>query len=448
MLLHGEGKHFVNKKGEVVRLQGVVACCFGTATSNPTKEFGWPLNNEKLVRLVKQYGGNYAHMRLGPHTRENEGAGYSGYAEPATGLYDLEAWDESFWDRAAAAIQAALDARVYQEVDLVDGWVRKNPAVDPWSEFNNLQGEHLSGGCLGMQQPFLTTTQERWIRKAVAETGWAPNVIYQISNESGACKVNDEWERHAYAVVRDEEQKQGYERHMIGTNSEHDSLEGTMDYMTFHKNVAEHTRTVPVMVNEYVADSLDVAAFRREVAASARWGTSFHLWRGEADEETFAGMLAEMQASIEGRGLIVPAECPPLTRWRVKVFQTLDAGFQETPGPVRDGYVKMDSTPWYTAIAASGPCNAEHDNCGGRRCEPRNGPEWSQIAGPPGTWHFENEGYSLRIGGNPRRGGIPLAPGEYTFQVCPPVGVTDGEEPPVPLEVGGSACSKVTFVVA
>ena len=127
-----------------------------------------------------------------------------------------------------------------------------------------------------------------------------------------------------------------------------------------------------------------------------------------------------------------PATCPLLTRWSSGIHNIPDVHAQPVSTPYVGGAVLVDSTPLFGGQA----CNNEHDNCGGRQCEPPDGGEWWLLEGDSPS-QVRGEGYQFRIGA--------LKLGHHRWRVCPKTGTKDALG--VPLEVRDNSCTEGTFDV-
>lgn len=124
--------------------------------------------------------------------------------------------------------------------------------------------------------------------------------------------------------------------------------------------------------------------------------------------------------------------CPPLTSWSSTIHNITDANNQRVDKPYAGGHVVIDSTPLFNGR----PCNAEHDNCGGRTCEDPRGGVWWLLEGDSPT-EERGGGYQFRIG--------PLREGYHRWKVCPRSDAQDAEGQPV--LVGWGACTQGDFTV-
>ena len=127
-----------------------------------------------------------------------------------------------------------------------------------------------------------------------------------------------------------------------------------------------------------------------------------------------------------------PGTCPTLTSWYSTIHNITDALQQPAKAPVAGGHVVVDSTPLFGGRS----CNAEHNFCGGRKCEDPRGGDWTLVVGSSRS-EVRGDGYQFRIG--------PLQPGLHRWRVCPHFDAMDHEGQRV--NVGESPCSEGEFEV-
>lgn len=258
LLLKAAGKMFTDAAGDRVEIAGYSSCC---TSEDPEPSPDWSLWAKPYQDfLLPKYGSAgrrvLVHMRLGPWTpnewfpeaiREVGGP----YLVQPDGRVDLAQWNPKYWARVEQIHEFMRQAGVNAEDDLVDGWACKKrkgfweaegmPRYHPWLAENNIQGidayslcgkrEIVSGSADPVQQ-----VHERWIRKAVEVTGRYDNVIYQDGNEiSLVDSYSPAWTASIGNLIRDEEAKRGYVRHLYGTNAAASSAQlEQVDYATIH----------------------------------------------------------------------------------------------------------------------------------------------------------------------------------------------------------------------
>ncbi len=305
MALRVDGRRFVDRDGEEVRLLGAIVCC-AEAGSN-----GWPLVSLEALDLFAARKLNYTHCRLGPFTQAGEtDASNVGYVTVPDGRVDLEQFYPPFWGRARTIAQHARNRRIWVEFDLVDRWIRQHgasdlPEVDPWRARNNIQG--IEAGSLSIFESAPRPLHERWIRKAVAELGEFDNVLFQVGNE-GFKSFSEAWEVGVYDIVKDELRARGFSDRLVATNTHDPGLEARLDYIERHDEVAQPPGQKPILVNEYA--SLPSDEILRQVRRARELGTAFMYWRGEHERPEWEQTLAGLQAIVEG-GTTTRTTSPP-----------------------------------------------------------------------------------------------------------------------------------------
>ena len=158
--------------------------------------------------------------------------------------FNLEAFDQAYFDRLRERVIAAGDNGIYVAVMFFDGWaLHLSPAPDnveghPFHAANNVNGIGITS-ILDYQvlplDPRVQDIQEAYIRKVVDTLHDLPNVLWEVANElsgeagrwtrvrrdaagsvtrlSGAIH---RWQYWVIDVVKQHEQEQGYDKHPIG----------------------------------------------------------------------------------------------------------------------------------------------------------------------------------------------------------------------------------------
>ncbi|SHN75324.1 hypothetical protein [Cryptosporangium aurantiacum] len=197
-------------------------------------------------------GGNY-HLNMEPQPWARTGPGTAKDGKPR---FDLERFDESFFDRLRDRVIRAGEAGIYVGVMLFDGWaLHLSPAPDhveghPFHAGNNVNGTSVTSiDDLQVQplDPTVRDLQAAYVRKVVDTVHDLPNVLWEVANESaggGAASEefakalgmdeppvwgdSTEWQYWVIDVVKQHEAACGYPVHPIG--------------MTMQFPVAEQTR--------------------------------------------------------------------------------------------------------------------------------------------------------------------------------------------------------------
>lgn len=142
--------------------------------------------------------------------------------------FDLEKFDEGYFKRMRQRVIEAGERGFYVSIMLFDGWsVDEKNAVygNPWpghylNRENNANGvdgdpENVGDGRATHQLlvPAVTRVQERYVGKVIDTVGDLPNVLYEISNESGGYSY--EWQYHMIRYIHQVEARRPM-RHPVG----------------------------------------------------------------------------------------------------------------------------------------------------------------------------------------------------------------------------------------
>jgi hypothetical protein len=161
------------------------------------------------------------------------------YARTGAGLaldgqprFDLDRFEERYFERLRARVAAARDRGVYVMVMLFQGWstdrrgMRGNPwPGHPYNGRNNANG--LDGDADGDGQgrethtlavSAVTRRQEAYIRKVVDTLNDLDNVLYEVSNESH--RDSTAWQYHVMDVIRAAEAEKP-QRHPVVMTIQH-----------------------------------------------------------------------------------------------------------------------------------------------------------------------------------------------------------------------------------
>jgi hypothetical protein len=241
-----------------VELRGTVICCYdGIDGEEPyTVPHGWPLIDSSALREIAYAGGNYTHVRaLG--------------SDPG---------------RLPAILAEAQTLGIYVEVDVLDGWQFRR-RVTPWA----------TQGCEVMAAA-PRSMHRAWVLELVKAAGGYPNVLWQIGNENNLCDVSREWELGVRDAIRDAETLNGYQRHLIGSNSGRADVEREVDYVTVHGEDAALSGPTPRLVNETKDSRTSPEAYERALRDACAQGTYFALWRGLMKNAEWERALEIMRA--------------------------------------------------------------------------------------------------------------------------------------------------------
>ena len=167
-----------------------------------------------------------------------------GVAKDGKSKFDLDRFDEAFFDRLRDRVVAAGQQGIYVAVMFFDGWaLHLSPAPDhveghPFHATNNINGVGI-GSIVDYQvlplDPRIQQVQEAYIRKVVDTLHDLPNLLWEVANESsgggkfdpafaealglaGTLEWGDStaWQYWVIDRVRQHEEEMGYDRHPIG----------------------------------------------------------------------------------------------------------------------------------------------------------------------------------------------------------------------------------------
>jgi hypothetical protein len=185
-------------------------------------------------------GGGY-HLCMAPQPWQRTGPGVAKDGKPR---FNLEVFDQAYFDRLRERIAAAGNEGIYVDVMLFDGWaIHLSPAPDnveghPFFSANNINGIGITS-ILDYQvlplEPRVQRLQEAYIQKVIDTVQDLPNVLYEVANESSgsgdvgpkfaeALGLNDipnwgdstAWQYWVIDTVKQYEQRMGYDKHPIG----------------------------------------------------------------------------------------------------------------------------------------------------------------------------------------------------------------------------------------
>ena len=145
--------------------------------------------------------------------------------------FDFTSFNESYFTRLRNRVEAAADRDIYISVMLFEGW-GLHASQEPWcrdghpfckhNNINNIDGDPDDTGRLldthTLKHPSITAIQETYVKKVIDTVNDLDNILYEISNETGAYSV--EWQYHFMDFIRDYE-TQKPKQHPIGMTFPH-----------------------------------------------------------------------------------------------------------------------------------------------------------------------------------------------------------------------------------
>lgn len=151
-----------------------------------------------------------------PYARTGPGLALDGKPK-----FDLEAWDDAYFDRLRTRVRKAGERGIYVSVMLFQGWSSAKSWMGgtpwrghPYHPDNNIQG--FDGNRSGDTGPALDDPQVRdrqaaYIRKVIDTVNDLDNVLYEVTNEGGY----RDWDLFVVGTVHDHE-KTKPARHPVG----------------------------------------------------------------------------------------------------------------------------------------------------------------------------------------------------------------------------------------
>lgn len=150
-----------------------------------------------------------------PWARSDED-GYAG----GGAKFDLETWDDAYFDRLRDFLALASDHGVVVEyVFFCPFYGEEQWALSPMNTTNNIQGvgDVHRETVYDLSHPDLQAVQEALVRKVVRELAGFDNLYYEICNEPYFGGVTLEWQHRIADVIAEEEERIGV-RHLIAQN--------------------------------------------------------------------------------------------------------------------------------------------------------------------------------------------------------------------------------------
>jgi hypothetical protein len=191
-------------------------------------------------QFKSQAAGGDFHLCMTPQPWPRTGPGAARDGKPR---FDLDRFDEAFFERLRDRVVAAGRRGIYVGVMLFDGWaLHLSPAPDhveghPFHAANNVNGVGI-GSILDYQvlplDPRVQALQEAYIRKVVDTLHDLPNLLWEVANESSGGGEADPafaealglpmaewgdstaWQYWVIDTVKRHEQEMGYEPHPMG----------------------------------------------------------------------------------------------------------------------------------------------------------------------------------------------------------------------------------------
>ena len=129
--------------------------------------------------------------------------------------FDLDRFNQAYFDRMRAFVTAARDKGIYASVMLFNGFSiegKGNVGGDAWQgHYFNPQEQHQrnrrrrTAKVHTLADPAVTALQEAYVRKIIDTVNDLDNVLYEIANEDTGGPANTEWQYHMIRFIKDYE---------------------------------------------------------------------------------------------------------------------------------------------------------------------------------------------------------------------------------------------------
>jgi len=229
-------RYFADDSGRIIYLTG-------SHTWSNFKDMGKtdppnPFDYDSYLNFLQQYNHNFIRMwtwELSKYTYD----GTFSYAQPfpwqrtgpGTALdgklrFDLNLFNQGYFDRLRARVESAGKKGIYVSIMLFEGH-GLHASLAPWcwdghpfninNNINGINGDPNKDGrgieTHTLQIPAITAIQEAYIRKVIDTVNDLDNVLYEITNESGA--YSTEWQYYMIDYIHEYERNKP-KQHPVG----------------------------------------------------------------------------------------------------------------------------------------------------------------------------------------------------------------------------------------
>ncbi len=138
--------------------------------------------------------------------------------------FNLDKFNQSWFDRLRSRVKAAGDAGIYVSIMLFQGYAiqfdRNEKDGYPLDGRNNINGIDAGTGYASntLENPDVTAKQEEYVRKVIDTVNDLDNVLYEISNESGSYATK--WQYHMIDFIHKYESGK-LKQHPVGMTFEY-----------------------------------------------------------------------------------------------------------------------------------------------------------------------------------------------------------------------------------
>jgi hypothetical protein len=233
-------RYFIDNDGRTVLLTG--SHTWNNLVDMVPGEDGTPLDYDAWLDFMQTHGHNFMRLwrweltqwntaanrqekpqrlRVTPHPWARTGPGTALDGLPK---FDLEQWNDAYFDRLRDRVQKAGEHGVYAAVMLFEGWglqfIDGAWEAHPFHPANHLNGLNpdTNGDGKGLEvhelgNPAVLAIQEAYVRKVIDTLNDLDNVLYEISNENHP--PSTEWQYHIIRLIQAYERGKP-EQHTVG----------------------------------------------------------------------------------------------------------------------------------------------------------------------------------------------------------------------------------------
>ena len=184
----------------------------------------WQWTGDVLIKqldLIKSVGGNYVRNTM---SDRNEGDTFAP-KEIKEGLYDLEQWNEEYWEKLRFFLDETEKRSIIVHLTLWDHFDLSGAggygrfAIHPLNPDNNINWEpgtivnasDYYGGSLSTNNEPVLAYQRRYIDRLISISARYDHIFYNIANES---KLSVEWDNYWATYIKDAARKHGSSIHV------------------------------------------------------------------------------------------------------------------------------------------------------------------------------------------------------------------------------------------
>ncbi len=229
-------RYFADASGKAVYLTGSHVWQSGKdlAKCEPPTKFDY----DGYLDLLEESGHNFMRMWTweltrytydgadtwsAPHPWRRTGPGVARDGKPR---FDLMQFDDTWFDRLRRRVEVAADRGIYVSIMLFEGH-GLHASLEPWclhghplfrdNNINDLDGDPQDTGRMldthTLTHPTITALQETYVQRIVDTVNDLDNVLYEISNETGAYSTL--WQYHLIDFIHDLERSMSCQ-HPVG----------------------------------------------------------------------------------------------------------------------------------------------------------------------------------------------------------------------------------------